>query len=240
MTNLVERLTDHGSDLALECAERAELDRHGVPDIVRGSGIKVVFLLESPDATEIRLQYPLAGSSGEAVVRKLVSLGLLHPRHSGNSIGKVVWRGDVRWLGLMNVCELPLQHTAYNIGNCGRNLELLLCRLSRTRVVNKGQLPKRRSTHTQTVQKIILCDLVARIRRVLQRLTPNPLIVPCGRFAKAALEAAKSMDANLVVDSEITGIPDPGFIPHPSYGHWEKPRFDLAFDHLKSEIANRS
>ena len=237
MTNVVERLTDHGNGLALECADWAELRGHRIPDIIRGSGIRVVFLFESPDATEVRLRYPLAGRSGEAVTKKLISLGLMHSRHNGKSIGKVVWRGDIRWLGLMNVSELPLQDTAYDIGDCGPNLELLLCRLPRIRRVSRGNLPNRRWRHTQNVQEIIICDLVARIRRLLQRpALPHPLIVPCGRFAKAALEAAKSMDDGLNIDSEITSIPDPGFIPHSSYKQWEKPRFDLAFDHLKSEI----
>lgn len=245
MPNLIERLRDN-ANLGLADADWVKLRNYHIPDLVFGSGIRVVLILESPDIKEVRRGFPLAGKSGEDVLKKLCEWELLR-RHvaEGDSIGRLLYRGDVRWLGVMNVSRLPLQSKAYRVEDRGEEIELLLRRFSKVRRVKPNRaLPCRRCTHTQSIQEVIVCDLIARLRQILHRFASPPLIVPCGHFAKVLLNAARLV-GNVEVNSEISGIPEPGFIPHPSYrqwmtcGRWRNNRFGDALEHLRSEIGNR-
>lgn len=239
MPNLIERFRDDGN-LELEHSDWTILNGHYVPDLVPGNGIRVVLLLESPHINEVSHGFPLAGPSGQMVAAKMASWDLLDHQlaNQGTSIGAIVSRQDIQWLGLMNVCELPLQDGAYLSENSSSDLDLLLFRFSKIRKVEKNKLPCRRCTHTQDIQQIIICDLAARIRQLLQRFASPPLIVPCGRFAEASLNAARTT-GDIELNSVIADIPCPNFIPHPSSGQWGRSRFADALEHLRSEIANR-
>ena len=240
MPNLIERFRDDGN-LELEHSDWTIPNGHYVPDLVPGNGIRVAILLESPHINEVWHGFPLAGPSGEMVAAKMASWDLLDHQlaSQGTSIGAIVSRQDIQWLGLMNVCELFLQDGAYSSGNSSSHLELLLCRFSKVREVKRNNLPCRRCTHIQRAQEIIICDLAARIRQLLQRFSSPPLIVPCGRFAEASLDAAR-ITGDIELNSVIADIPCPNFIPHPSNGQWGRSRFADALEHLRSEIANRT
>lgn len=245
MPNLIERLRD-SANLALEDGDWNKLRRYHIPDLVFGSGIRVVLILESPDIEEVRSGFPLAGRSGKDVLKKLDEWELLR-RHvaAGDSIGRLLYRGDVRWLGVMNVSWLPLQGKAYRVEDRGVGVDLLLRGFSQIRGVKADRpLPHRQRTHTQSIQEVIVCDFIARLRQILHRFATPPLIIPCGRFAKVLLDTARLV-GNMEVHSEISDIPEPGFIPHPSYKQWmtcgrrSGNRFGDALEHLRSEIVNR-
>lgn len=204
--------------------------------------VKVIFLFESPHREEICKKYPLAGKSGISVARKIIKWKFLPAKYKKEhvSIGQLVHDKcrHVRWLGLMNVSELPLQDEAYAIRNCSPEFELLLCRFGKIRKGEnkKNRLPHRRSPSTQKIQEIIVCDLADRINRLLEYYASTPMFVPCGRFANAALKevSIRRKKENL---SKLK-IFDHGFIPHPSRNQWWMKGNNNALPNLKSELSS--
>ena len=78
---------------------------------------KVLFIGESPHTDEVKSgcdperRYPLAGQSGKRVTE---SLGDTVSGNQGDQpIGKLVAEGNVDWLGIINVVEVPLDPAAY-------------------------------------------------------------------------------------------------------------------------------
>ncbi len=212
------------------------LAKRYVPDLVAKSAdtgcaaccpVRVVLLLESPHTDEVCSGYPLAGESGSDVAEKLVEWGLLPRASEGDRdpIGRIIRCGNshVQWLGLMNVSNLPLQKVAYNLCNISPCLKLLLCRFGKIRTgVKSDFLPHRRNPITQRVQEVIIDDLADRIRQLLRRCTSSPMFVPCGRVAQAFFrKASQRIEENIF---ELSNIPEPGFIPHPSRRQWIRQR----------------
>ena len=245
MPSLIDRLRDSGVVRLGESEWRDIKNRCYVNDQLsentENCSVKVVLLLESPHKDEVCSGHPLAGQSGIDVARKMIEWEILPSKFKTYpvSIGQLVHDKcrHVHWLGLMNVSELPLQDEAYNIRNCSPELELLLCRFGkiRTGVTKNNSLPHRHSPSTQKVQEIIVCDLADRINRLLERCASSPMFVPCGRFAKAALKEARNKIQTEIC--EISNIPPPGFIPHPSFHNWMKNGYKCPLAHLKSELS---
>lgn len=89
--------------------------------------LRVVLLLESPHTDEvepsgIHNRHPLAGRSGKDVTKVLMEWLPGSNLQDNESIGNLVNREhcDVRWLGIMNVSQLPFQNPAYNINGDAR------------------------------------------------------------------------------------------------------------------------
>lgn len=248
MPSLIDRLRDSGVVHLGESEWRDIKNRYWVSDQFfkskRRRPVKIVFLLESPHKEEVCNEYPLAGNSGISVARKMVKWKILPKKYKKEhvSIGQLVRNKcrHVRWLGLMNVSELPLQDEAYDICNYSPEFELLLCRFGKIRkgAKKKNKLPHRRSSNTQKIQEIIICDLADRINQLLECYASNPMFVSCGRFANAALKEVsnKRKKENL---SKLK-IFHHGFIPHPSRNQWWKKDNNNALANLKSEISRLS
>lgn len=76
--------------------------------------VRAILLVESPHTGEVQVGYPLAGDSGEAVTR-LISDNIQGLENLSGSIGKILngKPNPLPWLGIVNVCRLPLQEAAY-------------------------------------------------------------------------------------------------------------------------------
>lgn len=87
-----------------------------VPDVCawRWEDVRVILLLESPNTNEVRRGYPLAGDSGVAVTQ-LISENIEGLENLSGPVGDIVNDGrcSLPWLGIVNVCNLPLQDAAY-------------------------------------------------------------------------------------------------------------------------------
>ena len=203
--------------------------------------VKVVLLLESPHTAEVCRGYPLAGESGRDVAEKLTEWQLLPQAGEGNpdSIGQIVRCGNphVQWLGLMNVSNLPLQDVAYDLCNISPCLELLLRRFGKIRTgVKSDCLPHRRNPITQRVQEVIVDDLADRTCQLLQRCPSSPIFVPCGRVAQAFFRKASQSQRIEESNLELSCIPEPGFIPHPSRRQWTRQRHQRVLEYLASKL----
>lgn len=79
---------------------------------------QVVFIGESPHTDEVQsgctpeCRYPLAGQSGKIVTEAL--RGILPSEHCERPIGQLAADGDIDWLSIINVSEMPLDVGVYH------------------------------------------------------------------------------------------------------------------------------
>ena len=121
MTNLIERLrnTQNRDDANLATVVNLSpcdvkiLKRYLVLDLPNSNAdidrVNIVFVVESPHVDEVCHKHPLAGSSGKNVTRKYLTTMIDSSEQSKKAIGCLVVSGQVPWLSLINVSQLPLQ-----------------------------------------------------------------------------------------------------------------------------------
>ena len=192
-----------------------------VEDLIGNGDVSVILVCESPHTDEINQYYPLAGGSGKAVTATLARFVFGRSETWNESmgypwnqpIGKLVKSNHpcFRWLGIMNVCPIPLQEKPYNDNgvNCPRKLikpVKTIRGLNPTRIVKK-----RRDSITRRVQSVILRSFKYRIRTA-RIMVPNATVIPCGKFAEAAFTAIGD-------NVDICGI------PHLSHSQWSPSNF---------------
>jgi hypothetical protein len=192
-----------------------------VEDILQAES-RFLFLLESPHKQELIYGAPVCGSSGASMTRHLFGtayekypLGIIVKKNRDEALN----RPSLNKIALMNVCQIPLQGSAYapelhpQYGPFFRILEAIRSANNQTRYPN---------AELNIVQEII----VDRLRRKLTALTDRELyIVPCGRFAQKFFALA--------------GVSSPRWqimhgVPHPSYNNWSKPSYAHAVQELVS------
>ncbi len=67
--------------------------------------VKVVFVLESPHTQEVKNGYPVAGKSGNDMSKVLFGLD--------EAFGKLIYEQAIKNIAIVNVCNYPLQKSAY-------------------------------------------------------------------------------------------------------------------------------
>jgi len=184
-----------------------------VPDIIPPEA-RIVFLLESPHIQELKFGAPVSGLSGGTMTKHLFGddyakypLGRLVKQNADHA----VHRPRLDAVGLMNVCNIPMQGSAYGNSRLRRQCSTLISLLEQIRSNNQRdeypQVPLNLS------QDLILADF----RRRLVALQVRQLtLVPCGRFAQKFFRLAG------LSNSDWTVIPD---VPHPSYNSWDRLRY---------------
>lgn len=169
-------------DLRQKCTGKFldRMRRFYVDDIF-GDETEVIFVCESPHTDEVRKKFPLAGSAGSTVTNKVY--GKILGKSSPNvPIGKLLHDGcgDLRWLGIMNVCPIPMQAPPYG-GICDSNLTDSLEIIRKT---TPKKMPKaRKSATTFRVEETILYSFRYRVEESRKRF-PHAMMIPCGRFAE--------------------------------------------------------
>lgn len=187
-----------------------------VEDII-GEDAKVVFILESPHVQELKYEAPVSGSSGKSMTKKIfkeeydLPLGRLLKEKINNGNEK-----EFKRIGLMNVCQIPMQEKAYNDESLIEKYKTFFHSLEKVRTANQKKVFKDESL--QSLQNEILDAFKSKLERFKDR---NLTLVPCGRFAQKFFELADiESDKWVVIDN----------VPHPSYNSWSKGKYKDAIE----------
>ena len=193
------------------CFEPEDFEGFVVGDLLQGDNFKVVLLFESPHRDELGdtnpQRLPLVGVTGRSVTKLLDALVHqtcpMRPPIQAEPIGRLCERPETGfgWLGLMNVCQIPLQTKAYD----GKpDLQNSYATLLADLQAFKDKLDNDEDAD------IVGGHLGQAIAAVLaERLAPvqhrGVLLVPCGRVARALCAAA-----DVHVDCRLPRVPHPG------------------------------
>lgn len=121
MMNLIERLrnSQNRNDASpativnLSPYDEEILKRYLVLDLPSSNAdidrVKIVFVIESPHIHEVCHKHPLAGDSGKKVTKKYLETMIDDSEQSKKPIGCLIVSGQMPWLSLINVSQLPLQ-----------------------------------------------------------------------------------------------------------------------------------
>ena len=189
---------------------------------------KVLFILESPHVQELKYGAPVSGSSGASMSRHLfgeryahLPLGLIVKKN----VDEALRRPSIDRVGLMNVCQIPLQAAAYADATLTARHAEFFSALATVRTA--GGTSAFTDPRKHAVQQII----TGSIRRKLAKLQGQELfLVPCGRFAQSFFRLA-------AVTSPLWHVIDQ--VPHPSYNNWSKPQYAAAVERVKQVCADR-
>lgn len=216
-------ITENGRDHVKEQLRRAcnaLAKTHMVRDIVPDTAT-FVFLLESPHIQELRYGAPVSGSSGASMSRYLfgqayeqLPLGIIVKKNHEQQLH----RPSIDRIGLMNICNIPMQITAYNDAGIKEQHNFALQILGKLRVAG---IRDYQDDAMHLMQDILLENLHKRLHKLFSR---QLYIVPCGRFAQAFFAKAAVVSPHWQV---LSGI------PHPSYNNWSKPQYQAAITHLQ-------
>lgn len=192
---------------------------HLVPDIFPDRAA-FLFILESPHIQELKFGAPVAGSSGLSMTKRLfrqtldLPLGILAKQELETTSPDE----EIQKVALMNVCQIPLQASAYANSWVVEKYHEELPRLEEIRVAN--QKTTFRDQHVAAIQWVLANSL----RKKLLKKTATPLyVVPCGRFAQKFFRLANVTSPHW---QWLEGI------PHPSYNNWHKPEYKNSVDRL--------
>lgn len=151
---------------------------------------QVLFVLESPHNEEVKMGYPVAGKSGKDMSKVLFE--------RDESLGKLISQRDVKQLGIINICNYPLQKSAY------KNQDL-----SDLEFFEKvRQNPKLRKHDKQGINKTV-SKIMDNFKTRLETHTDKKLVL-CGNFAQDAFD---SVFNELNFKSVLR-------VPHPSFNQW--------------------
>ncbi|MGK5095024.1 hypothetical protein WDW89_23815 [Deltaproteobacteria bacterium TL4] len=182
----------------------------------------VIFVFESPHTSEVKNGYPLAGNSGKSVTKVLNQLLYNNQLDCDQPFGACLSQQHQHFqqLGIMNVCQIPLQSSAYPRDIHDSYLKIFT---SFETLRSAPQTKKRKIQLTLDIEQIIVHDLVRRFSRMSCQ---NPLIIPCGNVARAFLKKCGNL-------SFFEGI------PHPSYGQWGREDNQPILRQMSEAIINR-
>jgi hypothetical protein len=218
--------------------------QYQVKDLVTPS-TRVIFLLESPHVHELKFGAPVCGSSGTSMTKHLFGdsiekrpLGLLllnegieliqnhedapiqlslldHPKEAP----RPPW---IHSIGLLNVCQIPMQRTAYGTSTVTKQYEEFFEALEGIRISNQKSLF--RNSKWNWLQEVIIEHLSSR----LVTLQEMPITwVPCGKFAQKFFRLAHVNSLNWRV---IEGV------PHPSYNSWDRTSNSSIIDKVRLAV----
>lgn len=166
---------------------------------------KVIFVLESPHTQEVKNGYPVAGKSGVDMAEILFM--------QKEPLGKLIYNRDVKEIGIVNVSNYPLQHSAYL-----------------TTFEEIFFFPKIRQNPKQ--RKYDKMGINVSVKKIMEdfyrRLVPHrdKTIVLCGNFAQEAF-------LSMFEEKEFLKVIK---VPHPSFNNWKKERYKENIKQLQKEL----
>lgn len=199
-------------------------ERFTVPDLVRDTSAGI-FILESPHVQELRHGAPVAGPSGATMTRHLfgepyarLPLGRIVKKNFEEGLG----RPSLDRVGILNVCPVPMQRTAYPNARAAEENREVFDALEGLRQANAKT--EYGDAAWREAQEWILEDFRRRLRGLVDRPCA---VVPCGRFAQKFFRLADVRSPHWTV---VEGI------PHPSYNSWDRAEYRFAIERLKAEL----
>ncbi|WP_226658207.1 uracil-DNA glycosylase family protein [Guptibacillus hwajinpoensis] len=199
-------------------------DDYEVPEMISPK-TKLIFILESPHVAEVQNGVLVAGASGATMSKKLFGpdyakpLGLLLKKHQQEEME----RPSLDVIGLLNVCNIPMQERPYSAKDLESNRELLDC-LGTIRTSAKKTPFKEESL--VAAEELLLTKFKNRLKKLRDR---EVTLVPCGRFAQKYFQLAN------VSSDKWTVLMD---VPHPSYNSWSRDRYQQSINKV-IEVFNR-
>ncbi|MGV8907208.1 MAG: hypothetical protein ACOH15_11480 [Acetobacterium sp.] len=170
--------------------------------------LEYLFVLESPHNDEITEGYPVAGASGEDMVKCL-----FENKQEEWTLGKLVYDGVNEWskkIGIMNVSRVPLQKTKL-IEDETEFVEMFeLLSNYRNSKTPMGNFQKK---EYKEYREVINESFKKRLKGIKNRVGIN--IVICGNFAKRHYDYIKKTNEDIKFKEEF-------FVPHPSRHQWLK------------------
>ena len=165
--------------------------------------MRVVFVLESPHTQEVKNGYPVAGKSGNDMSKVLFGLD--------EAFGKLIYEQIIKNIAIVNVCNYPLQKSAYK-NHLMRELEQF------EKIRQNPKLRKYDKDGINAVVKPMMDDFSKRLSK-----HKDKKIVLCGNFAQAAFES--------VLDE--SQFKETLRVPHPSFNNWKKEKYRGVIEELK-------
>jgi len=163
---------------------------------------EIIFVLESPHTQEVKNGYPVAGKSGVDMSNVLFL--------QDEAFGKLVKEKKVNGIGIVNVSNYPLQHSAYM-----KDFEDIAF-FEKVR-----QNPKQRRYDKLGINSTVIKIMQDFERRL--KVYKDKKIVLCGNFAQSAFDSVFNEDEFLDVLR----------VPHPSFNNWKKQRYKDKIQELK-------
>lgn len=181
---------------------------HRVPDLLPplGGAVDLLILLESPHTEELDAGVPIAGGSGRAAIAFLRST-FATPDALGPFVKTMHVGGDFR-VGVINVCELPLQRAAFGVGPAplsSADWELL----RRVRVDPASLVDSIKDFDVRSTSQLLLAGLQARVDAIT--FSPGASAAMAGKFAQRFWRSLPRIP-------QVTPLP----VPHPSNGWWTR------------------
>lgn len=182
-----------------------ELKDYFVDDLIYDD-TEVLFVLESPHNEEIKRGYPVAGKSGKDMSKVLFEMD--------EPLGKLIKERSVSRLGIINVCNYPLQMSAYEDETLVADMEFF------EKVRQNPKLRKKHLPINEVISKII-DDFKLRLS-----FHKEKKIVLCGKFAEASFDSI----FNSLSFKEVLRV------PHPSFNQWLRASNKDIIENLVKEV----
>ncbi|MCD6172732.1 MAG: hypothetical protein J7J96_02950 [Sulfurimonas sp.] len=159
---------------------------------------KVIFVLESPHTQEVKNGYPVAGKSGKDMSKILFEDENLKKE----SFGKLIYEKQISGFGILNVSNIPLQKSAYNIGEneIFRDFEL----------IRQNPSLRKKECSLNNIIRVFQTDFKNRLE-----LHRDKKIVLCGAFVQKVFKDT----------FPHTKFKDIIEVPHPSFNNWSKQKY---------------
>ncbi|MEN8303721.1 MAG: uracil-DNA glycosylase family protein [Campylobacterota bacterium] len=164
---------------------------------------EVVFVLESPHTQEVKNGYPVAGKSGKDMSQVLFGLD--------EAFGKLIHDQTIKNIAIVNVCNYPLQKSAY------LNVELKELEFFE-KIRQNPKLRKSDKLGINAVIDRVMSDFAERLKK-----HKDKKIVLCGNFAQNCFETYLYRD----------NFQEVLYVPHPSFNNWRKEKYRDVIEELK-------
>lgn len=166
-----------------------KLKNYFVDDLIYDD-TKVLFVLESPHNEEVKRGYPVAGKSGRDMSKVLFN--------DTEPLGKLISERSVKNLGIINVCNYPLQMSAYEDASLEADMQFF------EKIRQNPKLRKKQAPINAVVSKV-MDNFKARLDA-----HKDKKIILCGKFAEASFDSV----FNELSFKEVLRV------PHPSFNQW--------------------
>ncbi|MEA1955406.1 MAG: hypothetical protein U9N02_02810 [Campylobacterota bacterium] len=181
-----------------------QLKNYFVNDILHEE-TKTIFVLESPHTQEVKNGYPVAGKSGFDMSSVLFGID--------ESFGKLVRDKKVDAMGIVNICNYPLQMSAYDIVP-NEDMQFF------EKIRQNPKLRKKVNPINDAIKKM-MDNFKSRLE-----MHKDKKIVLCGNFAQSAFDSVFSEDEF----NEVLRV------PHPSFNNWKKAKYKEVIEKLKRYV----
>jgi antitoxin component HigA of HigAB toxin-antitoxin module len=185
----------------------------------------VLFVLESPHIDELLAQAPVSGKSGKSMTNVLFPF-------QNDALGIKLKREPDNFIGIVNICSIPMQEIAYNHPN-------VVSRYNPTKkaIATKSFFEALESIRTNPrlqyldeekneLQEAILNDFKEEMMKLEGQ---ELLLIPCGKTATTFLNMSGVSSPNWTI---LEGI------PHPSFNQWKRKTIAMQILDMKLKISD--